>query len=411
MMRRSFVLGAGVVAALFLAAASADAQTRTLSMSGQWFQNRGPLVDIPINGGPNLCIGGAVQTGCVDNIRPANGGVPAAGGPVSVSGTSPAAFSIANSSAFAKAGGPANRSTVPVAGIPTVIQLASQFSFMGPGATSAFGDAMASFQANAWSNDPAQAGRLGANFSWCPPLGACVTTVLSQTYGAFQAIMRYTAGPNAFGGTMSMMMRDTAIVSINIGGSPPQVLHQRVGGITNPTFMAQVGGGAYAANRVLTLAPGPVHASYQTSTPCTSGFGQAPSPPGCGVITAQGTLLFSLPGSMNTDWGMPWTTGTVVAKNLPGPVPTQDPGTDLTAMGSDSRTPLGRGQITLVAGQLSERTPSGSNFAALDVVVMNFDSPETPLLSGPAIAAMVALMLIAGGYMARRHFATDRTAA
>ena len=67
---------------------------------------------------------------------------------------------------------------------------------------------------------------------------------------------------------------------------------------------------------------------------------------------------------------------------------------------------LGKGQITMVAGQLTRRVPSNNTFSALDIVVMDFGAPETPLLSWPALVTMVALMLLAGGFMARRHFAT-----
>lgn len=408
MIRRTLMLVVGTAAALLLVVASADAQTRTLSMSGEWWQNRGPLVDIPINGGPLLCFGGP-QTGCANNLQPANGGIPASNIAVPASGSAPANFSINNSSAFLQAGGAPNRQTVPVAGIPTVIQLASQFSLMGPGLVSTTGGAgggtMASFQPNAWSNDPRQAARLAANFTWCPPAGICnITTPTSGTYGQYNAKFTYTGGGNAFGGTMSMMLRDTAVVSILMAGG--KVLHQFVGGTSNPTFGPQMGGGGYPVARTLTLAAGPVHSTFMTATPCTSGIGQPIAPPGCGVITAQGAQTLTLPGSMNQDWGMPWTTGTVKAVVLAGPVPTQDPATTFTVMGSDSRTPLGRGQITMVAGQVTERTPSGNSFAALDIVVMDFSSPQTPLMSGPAIAAMVSLMLLAGGYMARKHFAT-----
>ena len=60
----------------------------------------------------------------------------------------------------------------------------------------------------------------------------------------------------------------------------------------------------------------------------------------------------------------------------------------------------------MVAGQVTKRLPSGNTFSGLDIVVMDFGSPETPLLSAPAVGAMVLLMVLAGGFMARRHFAT-----
>jgi hypothetical protein len=388
---------------------------RILSMSGQWFQNRGPLVDIPNNGGAGACaafIGqprpapASVSDGCVNNFIPQNGGIPAAAQGISVTGGSPANFSIVDNAAFGQVGGAANRATVPVVGIPTVIQLASQFSLQGPALTTPLGGGgAASFQANAWSNDPGQAARVGANFTWCPPGGAC-TGGVGTTFGTLGAQIKYTAGANAFGGTMAMMLRNTAVVSIRLvntlAPATPRVLHQLVGGTTNPTYSPQMGGGGYANHRILTLDNGPIHNSYSVGLPCTSAFGQVPSPAGCGVITAQGPFVFSAPGSMNEDWGMPWTTGTVLVQNLAG-----NPGdgaTTFSVHGSDTRTGAGAGQITMVAGATTERTPSSNHFAALEVVTMTFAPTATPALSAPAILALVSLMVLAGGYMVRRRF-------
>ena len=388
---------------------------RILSMSGQWFQNRGPLVDIPNNGGPGACaafIGqprpapASVSDGCVNNFIPANGGIPAAAQAISVTGGSPANFSIVNNAAFGQVGGTANRATVPVVGIPTVIQLASQFSLQGPALTTPLGGGgAASFQASAWNLDPGQAARVGPNFTWCPPGGAC-TGGTGTTFGALGAQIKYTGGTNTFGGTMAMMLRNTAVVSIRVANTlaplTPRVLHQLVGGTTNPTYSPQMGGGGYANHRIITLANGPMHNSYSVGLPCTSGFGQVPSPVGCGLITAQGPFIFSVPGSMNEDWGMPWTTGTVLVQNVAG-----NPGdgaTTFSVHGSDNRTGAGAGQITMVAGATTERTPSGNHFGALEVVTMTFAPSATPALSAPAILALVSLMVLAGGYMVRRRF-------
>lgn len=404
MMRKQSIYTVGLAAAaLLLMAMSAEATTRSLSMSGQWFQNRGSLVDIPINGGPILC-GGGIQSGCANGLRPLNGGIQGSALAVPVSGSAPAAFSIPTTNAFAQAGGPANRETVPVNGIPTVIQLASQFTLKGPGRVTTVngngGGTMASFKANGWESDPMQTARLGANFEWCPAAGVCASG--TKTAGEFALKFDYQAGANAFGGTMAMMLADTAVVSINIGGP---VLHQLVGGTTNPTFAPQMGGNKYFAYRNLVLAPGPIYGTYQTSTPCTSGIGQEPSPAGCGIITAQGPLIGNQPSSTNLDWGMPWTTGQIKVQALAQAGPPADPATTFLVTGSDSRTILGRGQVTMVAGQVTKRLPSGNTFSGLDIVVMDFGSPETPLLSAPAVGAMVLLMVLAGGFMARRHFA------
>ena len=78
---RSIQLGA--LLALMLAFAMA-ANARTLSMTGEWFQNRGPLIDIPSAGGQIGCGGGA-PNGCIANLKPINGGIP---GAASVAGES-----------------------------------------------------------------------------------------------------------------------------------------------------------------------------------------------------------------------------------------------------------------------------------------------------------------------------------
>ena len=77
-------------------------------------------------------------------------------------------------------------------------------------------------------------------------------------------------------------------------------------------------------------------------------------------------------------------------------------------MGSDSRNDQGVGRITLVAGATTERVPSGNHFAVVEIMRLDFTGSQTPTLSAPAIAAMVALMLLAGGYMARGVFASGR---
>ncbi len=410
MIRRTLNLGAGLLLGLALVAAN-TAAARTLSMSGQWFQNRGPLVDIPNNGGPTACgafagTPGVLQDGCVNNFRPANGGIPAAAQTISVTGGSPANFSIVDNAAFGQVGGPANRATVPVNGIPTVIQLASQFSLAGPALTTALGGGgAAAFQANAWSNDPRQIadGRLVKNFTWCPPGGAC-TGGIGTSLGAYQAVIKYTEGPNAFGGTMAMMLSNTAVVSIRVATpapSGPRVLHQLVGALGNPPS-PQMGGGGYANARTIQLNDGPLHLNYTVPLPCTSMFGQPIAPVGCGIIGAQGPQIATLPGSQNKDWGMPWITGTVYLKNLGSTGP--DSTTTFSVMGSDSRTGAGAGTITMVAGATSQRIPSSNHFASLEVVTMTFAPTATPALSAPAILALVSLMVLAGGYMVRRRF-------
>ena len=78
-MRRT--VGLSALAFLILAlgfAAAASAQV-TYRMTGEWFMNRGPLIDIPNNGGPMSCAGGT-PSGCIGQagwgLEPVNGGIP-----------------------------------------------------------------------------------------------------------------------------------------------------------------------------------------------------------------------------------------------------------------------------------------------------------------------------------------------
>jgi len=389
-------------------------------MNGEWFMNRGFLIDIPAQGGPVGCLPSeSIIDGCISNLRPLNGGIPAAPVAVTPTGSNPAQF-VVPPGAFSLPGGPANRQTVAVA-VPQVIQLASQFSLLAPAGTGTGGGAapagVASFQPNAFQNDPIQVSgggmttmgggggvpRLQSNFTWCPPDGNCNTTTLSQQWGKYQQAMIYTSGANKFGGTMNMMLRNTGVVSLKIGAAPAKVLHQLVGGTSNPLFGKQVAGGGYANNRVITLEPGLSYSTYMIGVDCQNVLGQAPNPPGCGIIATQGDLVPnpSPTTSMNLDWGMPWTTGTVTVANVGDSVPT-----NLTAMGSDARTPLGAGRITMVAGGTTERQPSSQRFAAIEVINLHFASP-VPLLSWPSFIAMMLLLALAGGYMASRRYAGE----
>jgi hypothetical protein len=132
---------------------------------------------------------------------------------------------------------------------------------------------------------------------------------------------------------------------------------------------------------------------------------QPPNPVGCGQILTQMGPLPTLGGDTNWNWGFPWTTGNVFVRNITrGP---KDQTTTFSIMGSDSRTALGKGRITLVAGGTTERKVAAQHFAALDVVVVRFDGINTPTLSPPAVAAAATLMALAGGYMARRRLARN----
>ncbi len=410
-----FLVGALLVLSLAFAG---TANAKSFSMTGSWYMNRGPLVDIPINGGPVLCIGGSLQTGCLGVFKAAGGGVTASTA-ISAMGANPAGFTIPNS-AFTQMAG---TQTAAVGLVPTVVQLVTSFDIKGPGnATDAFGAVPtfmagqpAVFMKDAWSNDPGQNGgatpRAAADFGWCPGFGGplCANGTSASPAGV-EGIVKYTAGTNAFGGTMAMMLANGGLTSIIAGTKPgpttmgttmvPLLAHLPFGGAMS--FMnPQVQGVGYAFNNSIALGSAPMYLGFTTSTGMGSGLITNTGPP----ATTMGFPMI-VPGDVNVNWGFPWTTGTVTVANteLLGTVPRS---TTLTAMGSDGRTAAGKGTITMVAGGTAHRNLSGQDFAAMEVVVLNFDDGTPSPSMGPAGLATVALLMaLTAGYAIRGRFAS-----
>ena len=431
--------------------------TRTLTMSGEWFQNRGQLVDIPINGGVVYCGFGGVGEpigigGCLGNkpgtnatgmavgqvmFKAAGGGVPGAAAAANVNGGAPASFTVAPH-VFAQNNGQ------QVVALPinlTVQQLATTMIFRAPGTSMSSGlssmNWQAKFSANAHSNDPGQSARLAKSFRWCPGVGGpgCAGPgAATGVVAGYNGLIEYkNANPNAFGGTMAMMSASGGYVSLALDkasfGMPTglslAMAHQQFGSPANTTiFRPQWMGLGYAATRTNAFPGAPIYNSFSINTPCAANV-LPPSPAGCSHILGQGPQIvfptiptpgggtimnfpLSIPGDSNINFGFPWTTGTVTAIHTGITAKGAASSETLSAMGYDNRTPAGNGRIVMVSGGVSHRMSSGKNFTAIDAVRMDFTSP-VPAMSAPAIGAVVTLMLLAGGYMARRTFAGSQS--
>jgi len=397
------------IAAIGLAA-SASAQTHSLPMTGEWFQNRGPLVDIPVQGGPQLCGPNNVMTGCINNFRPAMGGVPHRNGTTvmitpGATPNDPARFTL-QSSAFERNLGGMITSNTHVSIVPTVVQLDTNFRNRGPGSIPASNGPNVDriFEKNAWSVQ-GQTGRLAQTFAWCPGVGgpACpdprpsINGNLGQTNG----LIRYTnPGGNGFGGTMAMIQASGTSahhiwVVIGTAGGPnmtPLLLRQGFGAMT----AAQHPGRGYATVDQDALSSGPIYVGFMTSnqTALQSGL----NGPMNGLITSLGFMLPTLaPADVNSNWGMPWTTGNVFVQNIETNMGA--PGTTtISAAGTDNRTQAGAGNITLVAGGTSLRVGAAQNFSGFDMVTMTLPEP------GAALALGLSLAAIGGLYRLRRRF-------
>lgn len=453
-----------VAGAALLALAASSANARNLTMSGQWFQNRGQLIDIPINGGPVFCGGGGVgepigiggclgakfgvinATGMTQGLamfKQANGGIPAAAQNVVVNGGAPASFTVPPGAFNQNLG----KQVVALPINATVQQLSTQMPMNGPasaGQTSlmvAGNDGLtamnwpAHFQANAHSLDPGQAARIQKSFDWCPGVGgaSCAAANLATGTGGanYNGLVTYkNPGGNGFGGTMAMMSSSGGYVSLALtkqafgipttapGGLSRAMAHQAFGSIGGTILRPAWPGLGYNAVRVQNFPGAAIYASFATGpAPCVPNL-LPPSPVGCSQIISQGpplslmigpstTIPLGIPPDQNINFGFPWTTGTVTAQHT-GVTAMGGADTEtLSAMGYDNRTPAGAGRIVMVAGAVSHRfaaaTSNPRNFTGLDFVRIDF-STQVPTMSAPAIGAVVTLMLLAGGYMARRRF-------
>ncbi len=404
------VLGALLVASLTFAG---NAQAKDFSMTGQWFQNRGPLIDIPINGGPTVCFpAGTIKTGCVGFFRPATGGIPGSAATVSAMGVNPASFTIPPG-AFGQAKG---QQSTPVAIVPTVVQLVTAFTLSGPPspaqATAAVPTFLAAqpavFQSNAHTNDPGQTAgatpRAAANFAWCPGVGgpACPAGTAATGSTGVQGIVSYTAGPNVFGGTMGMLIKGTGATSIILTtltiGTTMGFAHLPIAGGTG--FMnPQAGGVSYAYANSVMLGAATIYVGHSTTgMGLVAGWG----PP----LTTGGPAMSPVlvPGDTNNNWGFPWTTGTVSVMNTEMQGTMSQTGT-LVGQGTDERTAAGKGSIVMVAGGTSHRVMSTLDFEALEVVVLNFsDGTPTPSMGPAGLATVATLMALTAGYAIRGRF-------
>jgi hypothetical protein len=334
-----------LVAAFVLMSSTADA--REFRMSGDWRQLFGATLELPVFGG----IGN--RDGAMANAT----------------GSAPASVTIPVN-AFFDAG---LSIVIPIPSVTSLVQLSSMFSFNGPIAPGAFA-------AGPKSTRP-------ANFGWCIGAAAnpsCTTPAIGGSQGTAHGLVSYTAGPNQFGGTMQMLVGGTGSFSGLIGTAPRRIEHALI----NADTIAP--GGSYANMVSIVFPPGPI----TSGAVCANGAcGDA------GVILVPGVTTAPGSGGTSEFWGFPWTTGMVsVFVNEAAPTAPET----VTATGSDTRTPLGAGNISMVAGGLGDAS-AGSRVATseLSTVTMTFRARNLPALSAGGIASLVSLIALGAAYALR----------
>ena len=408
-MRRMNMLIAALAAFALAGAASAQQQ---LQMTGEWFQNRGPLIDIPQNGGPQPQSPCNVTDGCIENLKPANGGVPGVGtATVTPNPGGPATIQIPAGIFNQNKVLTPSTNLLPI--VPTVVQLQTNFEVFAPGTEVGPGNLPGAgvtnspdriLRSNAWTN---QSGRLSPAFAFCPGpvtstgslampefemVGFVTNCPLSKNAGgpgAYNGIVQYQGnGANLFGGTMALMLDNGGFVTVVVGtgqttggATTPIIAHQPIGAAGDLGILrSQVTGGGYALFNTAYLQPGPGNIGFMTD-------------PAQGKITTVGTSISQvIPADVNFNWGFPHTTGAITvmkAETVLGSPAT----TTFTAQGTDSRTAAGVGNITLVSGGLAHRLVSGNATPALGIINMTF-TPEP----GPTLMLATSLLAIGGLY-------------
>ncbi len=278
---------------------------------------------------------------------------------------------------------------VPLAGV-TLVQITTMIAADGPVAPAALAP-----------------GAGPGSFTWCPGDPEC--TALEPIWGAGTRDGRvvYSAGANQFGGVIRMLLQGGGWNSFLFDQSPFQVGHVPFG---QPGTQAT--GGSYASTLKNFQAVGIV--TQPLVVPATNAPVTAPGPKlttmlgvtttGAGPVwhfPALGITSMGMPfGHFTTQTGFAFTTGTVLVQQgtYSGP-------DTFTLVGSDMRTALGAGNITLVAGGLAVRnTLAGTTrYPTFGRIRMSF-APPVPSLSPAGLAAAGTLMLLAVAYALRRSY-------
>ncbi len=243
-----------------------------------------------------------------------------------------------------------------------------------------------------------KSGRTGPPiYTWCPngnTGGACTP---AQTSKGVAGLLTYKRTLHQFGGPGQGEIHGKATVWARVG-SPPPCKHTALAG-ANPGCIAVKG---YASPAPLVGVGAPFGYFYSTSPPQAA--------PNIYIVNAPvptGTIATKVPVGTTPfinaakGFGGPWTTGQVTVVQTAA-----TPSEIFTLTGSDGRAPSGGGNISLVAGGLSNRLASGPN-ANRGWLFLNVGAAVVPVPSisrlGIASLGLVLLGIGAAGLALVRH--------
>jgi hypothetical protein len=223
---------------------------------------------------------------------------------------------------------------------------------------------------------PGQSGK----FTWCPNAPNCVN--IASAPAATKAIIKYSGGGNQFGGTMAAVIRSSP-------GYPSNLALKPAGGPTGPVFFqilagsgSQPTGRGYAQLVTDYLMDGPKVAHHMEGVV-----------KGQQLITSVMTPLPSGPAGTNFNYGFPFTTMRVIARNT-GTDSGNPMATTLSAKGFDKLTSKGGRNIQLVAGGIGITNLLAGGAQTPEIASMALTLPE-PSPSVQQLTGALGLLAIA----------------
>lgn len=286
--------------------------------------------------------------------------------------------------------------------VPSVVQLNTTFNHNGP--------TIPATLMGGYGNP--------GGFAFCPGATAnpsCTTAAAAGTQGTLNGIVKYTPGPNKFGGTFNMLLTGGGNL-VSKGMALPSTVMTAMGA-TIPALPFSVINNPLGGGPGATIAAGASYGLMQTailgSAPNTHPLGYMTTT--MGLITTGPSVAAAIPGK-NSNTGFPFTTGVVyVYRQLNGGAQStgMDPASKHTITGYDSRTAGGNGRVQLVSASLSRNYPSdGSNNPEGSVpnrstLVMNLVAqPALPLTSPAMLLTLGSLVLLSAGFAVSRKRAS-----
>jgi hypothetical protein len=350
--------------------------TQTYTLTGKFTSHRGQLIDLPLLGdvpcpsltlmsGPGAAVPPMTTTPPARTMTRANafGCVGAAVPELATTGAGVGGAFTLPTNALAQPL-PESVHWLELPNATPLLQVQTSLAFAGPAAK-------APFHESAWKDQP---GRIDANFAWCIGDPTCI----KAAQGSKHAIVKYTAGPRRFGGTMRMLALAGPNRSQVVLGNP-------AGGVTFIPIAAtgtRPTGGGYALAQTDPSLPGSGWAQHMTSAN--------------GRITMGTGYLGPRPGTTVMNYGFPFTTGRVLVRETGTQLGIPQAVT-LSAVGGDTVTSMGARNLSLVAGALA-----ASKLGAPSVGIAQVALPE-PDAAPQRVAAVIALLAIAAWRARRRR--------